>query len=513
MAFLAQAPDDPNFHTWLKPTLELGPTFAPIIDEIVDEVHVHANIRPRRDARLATATAVSVLLANLLRAHQHHSNLYVAISLDANSYPRDLDNPAGLSSRAVRRVVEYLVNSNPPLTNRRIGAQFRNDGRRIGGFVSRIRMTDALLNRLNRIERLPAPLTADPHIPSNNLLFTEHELPIIRLRDVDSNPLIFTETEETRGISQRLSEFNEFLKLHWIDILKPDDEFTEIVNRSYNADDVHVGLVAKHNKAKRVDLVFQRTLYRVFNNGIFDNGGRFYGGWWQIIPSDYRRYITINWVPTVELDYSNMQAAMLYAMEGLPLEGDAYQIDGIDPARYRRLIKKTFFKLINATGRMRPPVRAELPEGWTWGRLRDAVRDKHQRIARHFGTGIGIRLQRIDSDIAEDVMMSMMRDDDLALPVHDSFRTYFSRQERLRTAMQDAYVGRMRQTVGIDADPSFLEIDMPEAVEHDAADIRPLEDTIEGLENRQEYRGYRARQLDFMASRDDAWRWRFRAHP
>jgi len=79
--------------------------------------------------------------------------------------------------------------------------------------------------------------------------------------------------------------------------------------------------------------------------------------------------------------------------------------------------------------------------------------------------------------------------------------------------MQEAYRRRMRQSIGIDADPSFLEIDMPEAVEHDAADIRPLEDTIEDLENRQEYRGYRARQLDFMASRDDAWRWRFRAHP
>jgi hypothetical protein len=364
-------------------------------------------------------------------------------------------------------------------------------------------MTEALLDRLNSSENLPARLDADPHKPTNSRLFFEHELPAIRLRDVAGNPLIFTETEETRGFLQRISQLNEFLKLHWIDILKPDDEFSAIVNQNHQLD----------VKSRYIDLVFQRTLHRVFNNGIFDNGGRFYGGWWQSVPSEYRRYITINWVPTVELDYSNMQAAMLYAMEGLPLEGDAYEIDGIDPARYRSLIKKTFFKLINATSRMRAPSRAELPEGWNWSRLRDAIRHKHQRIARHFGTGIGIRLQRIDSDIAEDVMITMMRDDDLALPVHDSFRTYFSRQDRLRTVMQDAYVRRMRQTVDIDADPSFLEIDMPEAVEHDATEIRPLEETIENLENRQEYRGYRARQLDFMASRDDAWRWRFRAHP
>jgi hypothetical protein len=24
----------------------------------------------------------------------------------------------------------------------------------------------------------------------------------------------------------------------------------------------------------------------VFNNGKFDEGGRFYGGWWQLIPND-----------------------------------------------------------------------------------------------------------------------------------------------------------------------------------------------------------------------------------
>jgi len=507
MAFLPQAPNDPNFYTWLKPTLKLALPFTPIVEEIAHEVHVHKNIRPRTDARLATSTAVSVLLANLLRAHQHHTNLYVALSLDANSYPRNVDNPEGLTSRAVQRVVDYLANCHPALMELRRGGRFRIGDGRVAGFVSRIRMTDALQGRLNSIEDLPAPLNADPHLPTNSLLFMEHELPI-RLRGTDRRPLAFTETNETRGFSQRLSALNEFLKLHWIDILKPDDEFAEIVKG--NAPERRG---AENVAPRRVDLVFQRTLYRVFNNGSFDHGGRFYGGWWQSIPSDYRRYITINWVPTVELDYSNMQAAMLYAMEGLPLEDDAYQIDGINPGQYRRLIKKTFFQLINATGRMRAPPRAELPEGWTWVRLRDAVRNKHQRIARHFGTGIGIRLQRIDSDIAEDVMTTMMQDDDLALPVHDSFRTYFSRQERLRTMMQEAYRRRMRQSIGIDADPSFLEIDMPEAVEHDAADIRPLEDTIEDLENRQEYRGYRARQLDFMASRDDAWRWRFRAHP
>jgi hypothetical protein len=40
---------------------------------------------------------------------------------------------------------------------------------------------------------------------------------------------------------------------------------------------------------------------------------RFYGGWWQLIPGDYRVFITINSNWTVQLDYSGMHFAIMYA--------------------------------------------------------------------------------------------------------------------------------------------------------------------------------------------------------
>jgi hypothetical protein len=49
----------------------------------------------------------------------------------------------------------------------------------------------------------------------------------------------------------------------------------------------------------------------VFNNGSFNEGGRFYGGWWQNFPSDYRQFITINGHTTWEYDYSSLHPAML----------------------------------------------------------------------------------------------------------------------------------------------------------------------------------------------------------
>jgi hypothetical protein len=38
----------------------------------------------------------------------------------------------------------------------------------------------------------------------------------------------------------------------------------------------------------------KRTLTRMFTNGSFEEGGRFYRGWWQNVPSEYRKFITID---------------------------------------------------------------------------------------------------------------------------------------------------------------------------------------------------------------------------
>ncbi|WP_045834578.1 hypothetical protein [Hyphomicrobium sp. 99] len=314
----------------------------------------------------------------------------------------------------------------------------------------------------------------------------------------------FSDRDETKQMHARLKKYNEFVSLQWIDLLLPDEEFKTVVE----------GRVEEERELTEktdpiVDLLFQRKLYRVFNNGRFDHGGRFYGGWWQHIPSKYRKFITINWTPIIELDFSNMQIAMLYAMEGHALEGDAYALDGVS-AEYRKLIKRTLLALINAEGRIKAPASRERPPGWTWADLKDAIKEKHSRIASHFGSGIGRRLQRVDSDIAEDVMMSFMARDVLVLPVHDSFLTFPGQRDDLKTAMQTAYVARMGQNIGIDADPSFFETELsPDAIELDNEGVRPLSDAIDGYESSSDYVAYRKRRADFLVGKSDAWKFRF----
>ena len=60
-------------------------------------------------------------------------------------------------------------------------------------------------------------------------------------------------------------------------------------------------------------------LRRVFSRGSMERGGRFYGGWWQFIPSEFREFITINGLATVEIDFSELHPRLLYMSQNLAL--------------------------------------------------------------------------------------------------------------------------------------------------------------------------------------------------
>jgi hypothetical protein len=59
--------------------------------------------------------------------------------------------------------------------------------------------------------------------------------------------------------------------------------------------------------------------------------------------------------------------------------------------------------------------------GMPWASLCAAIAVGLPGIASHFGTGIGLRLQRVDSDIAEQVMLHFADQGIPCLGVHDSF--------------------------------------------------------------------------------------------
>jgi hypothetical protein len=133
---------------------------------------------------------------------------------------------------------------------------------------------------------------------------------------------------------KNIQGINEKLSRTLINLDVTDDEYADIVSR--NRKDPNKGSLDFSN----------RNLRRVFNNGSWEDGGRFYGGWWQAIPKKYRRHIQIEGKQTVEWDYSSIHPTILYAMEGHPAPSDAYDIPEWD-SEHRDLIKTTFNQLLN----------------------------------------------------------------------------------------------------------------------------------------------------------------------
>jgi hypothetical protein len=196
-------------------------------------------------------------------------------------------------------------------------------------------------------------------------------------------------------------------------------------------------------------------LHRVFNNGAFDKSGRWYGGWWQTIPKEYRPYIRIDEEEASELDYSGCFPRMLYHLEGLQnQDDDRYDIPEIRSAalkqrldweNVRPSIKKLLNILVNAEqeqGTYRVSG-LSLPAGFKDLKkiVYPLLRNKHSAISKYFHSGVSWKLMYYESQICETILMQGMVDGIAVLPIHDSFMVQARHKRWLRQTMDDAYFG------------------------------------------------------------------------
>jgi hypothetical protein len=257
---------------------------------------------------------------------------------------------------------------------------------------------------------------------------------IIIVRDADKHPISYAETRETERMRRALEKYNEA------------------------AAALHV-CVAGQKIIEGEPLVVGETCtgaatlqaYRMFNES-FRFGGRFYGQSTQNIPKELRATITINGSPTEEPDYPSLHPQLLYALVGRPLPGDPYDLDGWD----RPTVKAAFNIMLNAktTGSAMLAV-AEIMGGYSAGhreqakRLIAEIERKHAPVAEHFGSGIGLRLQRIDSNIAARVLAKSGRDGEFLLSLHDGFRSRRQYADRTREIMDECYAKVVGQAPAI----------------------------------------------------------------
>ena len=277
------------------------------------------------------------------------------------------------------------------------------------------------------------------------------EVIILRDRDSDKNKFNISvpETREVRLMRKNLKKLNQFIGQHAICLHMSNERLKEIAN-DMGRDDYQAewDFQKKNNKQARVFNFSHVSLRRIFSRGQMNKGGRFYGGWWQFIRSEHRKYITINGGPVIEVDYSELHPRMMYLENGLKIPaGDMYDIglEGTEAQKKskRKIVKVFLNSLLNdESGRVKLSEEDEETLGLSTKELKMKILDKHPIMMTLLKKGVGLNYQFRDSQIAEKIMLRLMDKGILCLPVHDSFICSLLRDEAqsLIDTMKEVYM-------------------------------------------------------------------------
>ena len=123
----------------------------------------------------------------------------------------------------------------------------------------------------------------------------------------------------------------------------------------------------------------------------------------------------------LEPDFVSLHPQIIYALQGIPLIGDAYELGGAYP---RVFGKKAFNIAVNA----RSHASAILAlahnlklQRQAAAKLLNAIMKKHQAVSNVFCSDAGVSLMKIDSDITLTVIQQCHGSGIPVLPVHNSF--------------------------------------------------------------------------------------------
>ena len=196
------------------------------------------------------------------------------------------------------------------------------------GGITKYRAKDRLLELLEGVEGNPFT-DIQPDLDAECIILRDH---IDGIRTV----VDYGDDAATNDMRKDLRIINTCLAKHWPDLRIKDENYSALQER----------LLLDDTK-QPVDFT-QRILTRIFSNGRFDQGGRFYRAWWHNVPSEYRKFITIDGKRTCEYDYSQLNPHMAYFMRGRELGSeDAYSrvFDG----EHRPLVKEAFNAIMQAS--------------------------------------------------------------------------------------------------------------------------------------------------------------------
>lgn len=464
-------PFDPNWIT-------SAPSLMKYLGNLCDEL-TKAEKRERRREQAVQAhyeAAIKAIVLDLYRAHLSDPSLEVGIGMRRETlqrrsswqYGSTIYTPTQFEQAMKALLQSGFIEKTTNFWFDRISGRSR---------TSRYKATLTLLVGLNKAGGAFTSLSRHKGAES------------IRLKDTDKKLVEYGDNHFANGARDRLSIINGMLESHWADLALTDQQLSDELTK----------MIGERNEETAQSFDFSaRTVYRVFNNNGWEQGGRFYGAWWMACPSRLRRHILIDGKQTVEVDYSGLHPAMLFAEARLPIPDDPYErcMTTVENKAERRLIKQTFNALLNA----RSVAGLNEIEGYfadltgrDWKAFKLFIVNKYPEFSQHFGSGVGLRLQRKDSDLAETVMLEFAQKGYACLPVHDSFLVHHKLQNDLIDSMKEAFEAEFGAVSKV-----AFEVGLEEPVENIG---EPIGLDVEALLHPT---GYEARLQAFRATQEES---------
>jgi hypothetical protein len=279
---------------------------------------------------------------------------------------------------------------------------------------------------------------------------------VVILRNEDKQDIEYDDSKPIQEMRDLLRDYNALLNTTFIDIPEldiPRIELEEKKQRRRRNKPIFVN-ISHHDKFTR----------RIFNNSSFEEGGRFYGGWWQRVDESHRKRIRLNNLPIIEIDYSALHVILAYTEIKEDYwkltDKDPYRvpIDGINNPEHIRDINKLFFLLsLNASNEISlyKAFRSELnykEYPYTFpdkvlAKLLEDIKLLHPKIAHLICSGVGVRLMNLDSKMVEFIIRDFVKTNTPILTVHDSFVVPFGQEDRLHKLMKEAFLSVSKQEI------------------------------------------------------------------
>lgn len=483
-------------------TKKFDPCYKTDISEIVSIFDIFTKYFRKNSIEFHNLKSI---LVNFYHLHNNELKKYITLPCKNSDLPRQRDaygNPFKLSIDGLNKA-RKMLESEGYIEVAYAGFNFQNISRK-----ARYAITPKFETILNTFANNDDKLSAwdrfvnRVYYASQNV-FTTQPKPVV-LRNDDKEEIIdykFRTNKKIRSVENKIKVLNETL---YSDIMllfsfrRPAQHIYEELNKM--VEDGKVNTVNIHNR-------YLQSIWKRSDGDKRIVGGRMYRHWVESLPSAMRVHLKFaKWTepdedgdmelftpPSIELDYSNIHIALLYAKNHIqPPEGDLYAIKGWTSeqnSRWRRLLKFTMQAMLNATSEQSAVKAVYSRVGDIWPKLEQEYSEEamaeittdflreviaglaatHAPIAHHMNSGVGALLQSTDAEIALEVVWRAWNDYGIpVVPIHDSMLFPFmlcgeeSSKDIIYQLMSDVYgdiVGEIVPRITFDTSSIVLSLD------------------------------------------------------